>query len=170
MRRPRGHQDPLATQRPVAQRRFDRRDDGSLMLGREAGHDTRRILHADGHKVCGMSDVHGGIYSAKGLDVPSLLAWRREHRSLRGYDGDCEHLTNDQLLVYTLAPTNVPEEQRLAAAESAARRKPMSSAESPLTAPAATMLRPEMGSLRAERAARTRIIRLEVTGRAFEIH
>jgi L-aspartate oxidase len=28
--------------------RFDRRDDGSLMLGREAGHDTRRILHADG--------------------------------------------------------------------------------------------------------------------------
>jgi len=27
---------------------FDRNDDGSLMLGREAGHDTRRILHADG--------------------------------------------------------------------------------------------------------------------------
>ena len=27
---------------------FDRRDDGTLMLGREAGHDTRRILHADG--------------------------------------------------------------------------------------------------------------------------
>ncbi|MCB2223537.1 MAG: L-aspartate oxidase [Actinobacteria bacterium] len=27
---------------------FDRRDDGSLVLGREAGHDVRRILHADG--------------------------------------------------------------------------------------------------------------------------
>ncbi|MBU1865210.1 MAG: L-aspartate oxidase [Actinobacteria bacterium] len=27
---------------------FDRNEDGSLMLGREAGHDTRRILHADG--------------------------------------------------------------------------------------------------------------------------
>ena len=27
---------------------FDRRADGTLMMGREAGHDTRRILHADG--------------------------------------------------------------------------------------------------------------------------
>lgn len=27
---------------------FDRRPDGTLMMGREAGHDTRRILHADG--------------------------------------------------------------------------------------------------------------------------
>jgi len=27
---------------------FDRFDDGTLMLGREAGHDTRRVLHADG--------------------------------------------------------------------------------------------------------------------------
>src|SRR5690606_16216736 len=58
-----------------------------------------RILHADGMKVVGLSDVHGGLYSPKGLDVPSLLAWASEHGSLKGCKGDFERIENPEMLL-----------------------------------------------------------------------
>ena len=58
-----------------------------------------RILHADGMKVVGLSDVHGGLYSPKGLDVPSLLAWAAERGSLKGCKGDFERIENSEMLL-----------------------------------------------------------------------
>jgi glutamate dehydrogenase (NAD(P)+) len=40
-------------------------------------------LHARGGSVVGVADADGGVVQADGIDVPSMLAWVREHGSLR---------------------------------------------------------------------------------------
>jgi len=62
------------------------------------GGNLARILQADGHKVCGVSDVHGAFYNENGLDVGPILAYRKENGSLRGCTGDFQTISNDELL------------------------------------------------------------------------
>jgi glutamate dehydrogenase (NAD(P)+) len=62
------------------------------------GGNLARILHGLGVAVCGLSDVHGAFYSERGLDVPALLAWRREHGTLKDCPGDFARITNDEML------------------------------------------------------------------------
>lgn len=40
------------------------------------GGNLARILHEEGHKVVGLSDVHTALYDPNGLDVPELLKFR----------------------------------------------------------------------------------------------
>jgi len=54
-------------------------------------------LHERGARVVAVSDVSGGAYDERGLDVPALHAYVAEHGSLAGYDR-CERITNEQLL------------------------------------------------------------------------
>jgi len=56
------------------------------------------ILAADGHRIIGISDVSGALLSSNGLDVPSIIQWRRECGPLNEYSGPCEHGTNADLL------------------------------------------------------------------------
>lgn len=65
----------------------------------DVGGTLARLLHADGHRVCGLSDVHGGVYNETGLDIPELLNWRKEKGTLNGCPGSHETLTNEDLLV-----------------------------------------------------------------------
>ncbi len=65
--------------------------------GRVGGH-LANMLHADGHKVVGLSDVHGGLYNEDGLQIPSLLAHRDEHGSLRGAEGTFVRTSNEELI------------------------------------------------------------------------
>lgn len=62
------------------------------------GSHTARIMHESGAKIVAVSDVHGGIYNAHGLDIPKLLLqYRKSGQSLTDTKlGD--HLTNDELL------------------------------------------------------------------------
>lgn len=46
------------------------------------GGNLARILHAEGHRVVGLSDVNTSLYSADGLDVPALLTHRAAHGHL----------------------------------------------------------------------------------------
>ncbi len=55
------------------------------------------LLHKAGFTVVAVSDVRGGIFNAKGLDIPDVLAWRQANRYLSGYPR-AEAITNDQLL------------------------------------------------------------------------
>jgi glutamate dehydrogenase (NAD(P)+) len=55
------------------------------------------LLHRAGFTVVAVSDVQGGIYNEKGLDVPDVLAWRSKNRYLSGYK-NAQAITNDQLL------------------------------------------------------------------------
>lgn len=62
------------------------------------GSHTARIMHEQGARVVAVSDVSGGIYNAKGLDIPELLRrYRTTDQSLRDTKlGDS--ITNDELL------------------------------------------------------------------------
>ncbi len=58
-----------------------------------------QALAADGHKIIGLSDVHGAFYNERGLDVRALLQWRAQAGSLRGSTGTFERITNEEMLV-----------------------------------------------------------------------
>ena len=63
------------------------------------GGNLASLLAQDGHRIIGLSDVHGALYNADGLDVASLLRHRAEYGSLRGAEGDFERITNEEMLV-----------------------------------------------------------------------
>src|SRR3989440_2581080 len=55
------------------------------------------LMAKEGAVIVGVSDKSGALYNAKGLDVPALLTWVREHRQLAGYP-QADALAKDQLL------------------------------------------------------------------------
>lgn len=63
------------------------------------GGNLAQLLVADGHRIVGLSDVHGALYDERGLDIRALLAWRAEQGSLRGATGSFERITNEEMLV-----------------------------------------------------------------------
>jgi glutamate dehydrogenase (NAD(P)+) len=62
-------------------------------VGSAAAHEAARR----GARIVGVSDLHGGLVRASGLDVAAVDAWRREHRFFKGSPlGDT--VTHDELL------------------------------------------------------------------------
>ncbi len=55
------------------------------------------LLHEAGYKIVAISDVHGGIYSPAGIDIPNALRYLRTTRSFEGYEG-VETVSNQELL------------------------------------------------------------------------
>ncbi len=62
------------------------------------GGNLAQLLSERGHKIVGLSDLHGGFYSEKGLDVPALRSWLDAHGSLKGAPGNFERISNQALL------------------------------------------------------------------------
>jgi glutamate dehydrogenase (NAD(P)+) len=58
---------------------------------------TAQLLHEMGCKVVGLSDISGGVYNAKGINVPLAMRYSKEHGTLRGLPGT-EPVTNQELL------------------------------------------------------------------------
>jgi len=56
-----------------------------------------RLLHEAGYKVVAISDIHGGVYNPKGLNIPHVLDYLQATRSLEGYEG-VEFVANHELL------------------------------------------------------------------------
>jgi glutamate dehydrogenase (NAD(P)+) len=56
-----------------------------------------RLLHEAGYKVVAISDIHGGIYNPKGIDIPDALLHLQTTRSFEGYEG-VEFVSNQELL------------------------------------------------------------------------
>jgi glutamate dehydrogenase (NAD(P)+) len=56
------------------------------------------LLQEQGATVVAVSDVSGGVYNEKGLDVKDVIQWREAHRYVSGYPKG-QALTNDELLV-----------------------------------------------------------------------
>jgi glutamate dehydrogenase (NAD(P)+) len=48
---------------------------------------SAELLSAIGARVVGVSDWRGGVYNGKGLDVPKLLAYAAEHKTVEGFPG-----------------------------------------------------------------------------------
>jgi glutamate dehydrogenase (NAD(P)+) len=56
-----------------------------------------RLLHAEGAKIVAVSDVHGAIHNADGLDIPALMQHVAKKKTVVGFAG-AEMIDNDQLL------------------------------------------------------------------------
>jgi glutamate dehydrogenase (NAD(P)+) len=55
------------------------------------------LLHEAGFKVIGISDVHGGIHNANGLDMPKAMKHLQATRSFEGFEG-ADYVSNSELL------------------------------------------------------------------------
>jgi glutamate dehydrogenase (NAD(P)+) len=58
---------------------------------------SAQLMHNEGATIVAVSDKHGGIYNAKGIDIDAALAWVRDKKSLAGFPKS-EAITNEQLL------------------------------------------------------------------------
>lgn len=58
---------------------------------------TAQTAYEMGCKVIAVSDVQGGIYNPKGIDIPRLRRYLREHPTVQGFDG-ADKITNAELL------------------------------------------------------------------------
>jgi glutamate dehydrogenase (NAD(P)+) len=108
------------------------------------GGNLARLVYATGHRVVGISDVHGGFYSADGIDVAELLAWRDERGGLENAPGDYEHVTNEELLTRpcdVLMPCAVPNVITIRNASAIQARMIIEGAHGPVTARADRILR-----------------------------
>ncbi len=58
---------------------------------------TARLLHEMGCKIVGISDISGGVYNAKGINIPRALRYSKEHGTLLGLP-ETEPVSNKELL------------------------------------------------------------------------
>ena len=52
-----------------------------------------------GAKVVAISDVSGGVFNGKGIDVADAMAWVDRNRSLEGYTGGGDRISNEELFL-----------------------------------------------------------------------
>src|SRR5215210_4261295 len=55
------------------------------------------LMHEQGYKVVGIADITGALYNPSGLDVPGVLAYLKENKTVEGYT-EAEHLSNADIL------------------------------------------------------------------------
>jgi glutamate dehydrogenase (NAD(P)+) len=58
---------------------------------------TARLLYEMGCKIVGLSDINGGVYNAKGINIPRALRYSKEHGTLLDLP-DTEPVSNKGLL------------------------------------------------------------------------
>ncbi|MBA3469458.1 MAG: Glu/Leu/Phe/Val dehydrogenase [Herpetosiphonaceae bacterium] len=60
---------------------------------------TADLLHKMGCRIIAVSDVSGGYYNRRGLDIPAMIEYVKKNRSLAGYKADgIETVSNADLL------------------------------------------------------------------------
>ncbi len=55
------------------------------------------LMHEKGYKVMAISDMYGGIYNKNGLNIPEVLTYLQQTKSLEGYS-EADYITNEELL------------------------------------------------------------------------
>ncbi len=66
---------------------------GAGNVGGTAAH----LMHKEGYKVIGLGDITGSLYNPNGLDVPGLLRYLAENKTVEGYS-EAEHISTADLL------------------------------------------------------------------------
>src|SRR4029078_7886628 len=56
-----------------------------------------QLMHEKGYKVIGISDISGGLYNSKGIDIPAALAYLHKNKSFEGYK-EADALSGKELL------------------------------------------------------------------------
>ena len=62
-----------------------------------AGAIAARLMRDEGSTIVAVSDSVGGIRKVDGLDIDRVLAWKREHGTVRGFPG-AEDITNAEVI------------------------------------------------------------------------
>jgi glutamate dehydrogenase (NAD(P)+) len=61
------------------------------------GGTAARLMHAEGYKIVALGDITGALSNPAGLDIPSVLKYLKENKTVEGYrEGDL--ITNEELL------------------------------------------------------------------------
>ncbi|MEK6405873.1 MAG: Glu/Leu/Phe/Val dehydrogenase [Acidobacteriota bacterium] len=55
------------------------------------------LMHQEGYKVIGLADITGSLYNPRGLDVPGVLKYLKENKTVEGY-AEAEHISTADLL------------------------------------------------------------------------
>jgi glutamate dehydrogenase (NAD(P)+) len=55
------------------------------------------LMHKEGYKVIGLGDITGSLFNPKGLDIPGLLKYLAENKTVEGY-ADADHISTADLL------------------------------------------------------------------------
>jgi glutamate dehydrogenase (NAD(P)+) len=55
------------------------------------------LMHAEGYKVIGIADITGALYNPNGLDVPGVLRYLKDNKTVEGYS-EAEHVSASELL------------------------------------------------------------------------
>jgi len=61
------------------------------------GGTAARLMSETGYKVVAISDIHGGIYNPKGLDIPDVMSHMASHKTFERYQ-KAEPVSNHELL------------------------------------------------------------------------
>jgi glutamate dehydrogenase (NAD(P)+) len=51
------------------------------------GSQAARLMHEAGYKIIGVADINGGVFNAHGLDLPALLEYVKENKTVKGFPG-----------------------------------------------------------------------------------
>jgi len=51
------------------------------------GSQAARLMHEAGYKIIGISDINGGVFNTNGLDLPALLEYMKETKTVKGFPG-----------------------------------------------------------------------------------
>lgn len=55
------------------------------------------LMHHEGYKVIGIADITGSVYNPQGLDVPGVLQYLKENKTVEGY-AEAQHISTAELL------------------------------------------------------------------------
>jgi glutamate dehydrogenase (NAD(P)+) len=61
------------------------------------GGTAARLMHETGYKIVALSDIYGGIYNSNGLDIPDVMNYLAQHKTLEKYS-KAEPVSNHELL------------------------------------------------------------------------
>lgn len=61
------------------------------------GGTAAQLMHDQGYRVIGLADITGSLYNRNGLDVPGVLGYLKENKTVEGYS-EAEHISTADLL------------------------------------------------------------------------
>jgi glutamate dehydrogenase (NAD(P)+) len=58
---------------------------------------SAQLMHAAGYRIVGVSEIHGGLYNPKGIDVLKTLDYLKKNKTYQGYP-EADYVSNQDLL------------------------------------------------------------------------
>ena len=56
-----------------------------------------QLMNAEGYKIVAISDIHGAVHNPKGLNIPQVLKYLGQHKTLEGFP-EADSVSNHELL------------------------------------------------------------------------